>query len=187
LFFYIPTLSIMFLSKLCAVVTSLLTTYACIGCCDWLAITPASWLESEAPTTLKEGGALGAVIAGAGAEPPPPELGIDEDVVGVGLSDFNAEIALAAPATLPAILAPAERLLIVTQGIPNVTGDSSTALAFAIAVLDIILEIDATWSTIILAIANALFSLPNALNTFCSPFNPFAIVATFASLADCSA
>ena len=92
----------MFLSKLCAVVTSLLTTYACIGCCDWLAITPASWLVPEAPTTLKEGGALGAVIAG-GIEPP-----LSLTVLPPLSAALICEIALAPAATDVAIPIPAE-------------------------------------------------------------------------------
>ena len=136
---------------------------------------------------LNAGGIETDGVVGAETLPPDaPRVGIVVDN-GVFLSPFKAAIDLPAPAMLPAILAAAEIVLIVTHGCPNVTGDAATAFALAIPVFDIIREIAPTWSTTILAIANSLLSLPNALNTFCKPFKPLDIVAKFASLADCSA
>jgi len=43
-------------SKLCAVVTSLATTYACTGSCVCPATASANWLVSVAPTILNCGG-----------------------------------------------------------------------------------------------------------------------------------
>ena len=61
----------MFLSISCAVVTSLLTTYALVGCCVWLPIASASCVSPLAPTTLNAGG-VGVVGIEPVCEEPPP-------------------------------------------------------------------------------------------------------------------
>ena len=94
-------------SKLCAVVTSFETTYACTGSCVCSATVSANTLVSLEPTTLK--------LGGAGAAPPPP---LPEGAFGLlpALPPPKALRPLAVAAILPAMPKPALIELIATQG-----------------------------------------------------------------------
>ena len=121
-----------FLSSSCAVVTSLLTTYALDGLCDCPPIASANWSAPLAPTTLKAGGCA--------PPPPPPADGLEPD----GFLEFDviAEILFFALANVAPIDNAAFTVLIATKGIPAVVGLAAVAAALASPVLETVAEID---------------------------------------------
>lgn len=74
---YTDAASIILRSKLWALVTSLETTYACIGCWFCISKTSANWLIPLAPTELNDGGVEAAGWVGTEGTEPPPLEGID--------------------------------------------------------------------------------------------------------------
>ena len=97
-----------FLSKLCAVVTSLDTTNALTGA--WLPKLCAIWFWPEVPTTLKLGAAEGTAGAFGTEPPPPPPNGVL--TAKIDCTDFKPP-AIAIPALIGANTGP-------TIGIPTV-------------------------------------------------------------------
>ena len=159
MFFYpIDAPFTIFLSISCAVVTSLETTYAWIGCCVCPPIAVANWFVSLAPTTLNDGG--------IGAEPPPPDGLGDGD--GGEPPAFNPLKPFAVAAIFVAILIPAAILFAVTNFAANATDAPPVGIANAepwaiVAAFDacvciIVLAIPIALSPIIAAACNALLS-----------------------------
>src|SRR6478735_1657455 len=111
----------------------------------------AIWLLFVPCTRLKDG------AAGTEPAPPPPWISPPEDAVLLSL--VISLIALAAPATELAMPNDALAIFSPTNGCPAVAGDKATALAFATAVFETILDMPSTCSLTTFAIAKPLASV----------------------------